>query len=69
MSAPFHPLEVPCPKCGEDLIDGDYELGSGVPAENDPEGKARLELAVSCWHCESEFCVFVPVCELQEVVP
>lgn len=67
MSAPINPQWPPCPNCGEDLRDADLELGHGVTAAGDPEGKARLELVVSCWHCESVFWALVPVCELQEV--
>lgn len=69
MSASINPPWPPCPKCGEDLRDGDLEHGHGVTAESDPESKARLELILICHHCESEFYVFVPVCELREVAP
>lgn len=68
MSAHINPPWPPCPNCGEDLRKADFELGHGVTAENDPEGKAKLEYDVTCWHCESEFYAFIPVCELQEIV-
>ena len=67
MSTPLNPPWPPCPNCGEDLRNADVELGHGVTAESDPEGKARLEFVVSCWHCESVFCTFVPARELQEM--
>ena len=58
---------APCPNCGENLNDADALLGQGVAASNDPEGKARIELLLTCYSCESEFFVFIAVSDLTEV--
>lgn len=67
MSALLNPPFPPCPECGQDLTDADIVTGPSVPADRDPDGQAKLEIVVCCYHCESEFYAFVPVCELQKV--
>ena len=56
---------VPCPNCGHSLTSyGEVEINGGVSAKADPDGKARLDFAVKCVDCESEFCIFVAVEDL-----
>jgi hypothetical protein len=51
----------PCPYCGEDLADSlNVEPGGWIRAEEDPEGKARLEIAITCDECEEECFAFIP---------
>lgn len=66
MTAAINPWPA-CPTCGHDLADADAALGPGVAAARDPEGKARVELLLTCYQCESEFCAFVAVGELTDV--
>lgn len=67
MSAPTPTTYPPCPRCGCDLHTADADVSVGVGAANDPEGIARVEFLLSCWECEAEFYVFVPVSELVEI--
>lgn len=66
MSTAIKPPWPACPTCGEDLGDADPMLGPGVPAQQDPEGKARIELILTCYSCEAEFFAFVAVSDFQE---
>lgn len=58
----------PCPACGHNLADAEATLGPGVGAAHDPNGEAKVELLLTCFECEREFCAFVPVADLHDVM-
>lgn len=62
MSASKYVITAPCPRCGVDLVHhGAIHLMGFVAAEDDPEGKARADLILSCDACETDLNAFVPV--------
>lgn len=53
---------VRCPHCNADLdLSSNVSNYGLVPAESDPEGKARLDLILECDECGRGWNVFVPV--------
>ena len=53
------PAPLTCTKCESDLAGGDAYLNAVVPAERDPEGKARLEIVLECSECGAGWYAFV----------
>ena len=53
-------MATSCPKCRADLdLHADVTLYGLVPAERDPEGKARADLILECGKCERRWNAFV----------
>lgn len=51
-----------CPTCNVNLVlDSEIEIAGFVLAVNDPEGKARFDLILTCNHCCAQFNTFVAV--------
>lgn len=61
-------LPIPCPHCGEDISAKDHLTHVGwVPAERDPEGKARVDLILNCGWCDTDFNFFAPLGDFEQV--
>jgi len=55
------PAPLACPACESDLADGEAYLNTIVPAERDPEGKARVDIVLECPECGAGWYAFVAV--------
>jgi transcription elongation factor Elf1 len=54
----------PCPRCGADLSVAIVDINGVIRATEDPEAKARLEIAITCDECEEDCFAFISSADL-----
>lgn len=57
-------VECPCPACGGELAFAGIDINNTIAADHDPEGEARLDIIITCPHCDAELNAFVAVSSL-----